>query len=172
MWLDRMIMSVGKSKMNERNRDIIDEFEVGERKLRPAIIGLARDELLARPGPGKWSIQELVIHLVDSDAIAIDRMKLVITEDNPTFLRADEQTYVDNLHCEAQDIEDAITLFELSRRQFSRVLRQLADSQFERFGTHNGELGRITLAELVENYSKHLDHHLQRLEQIRRKIIE
>ncbi len=157
--------------MNKRYRDIVEEFEAGGQKLRPAVIGLTREQLLAKPGPGKWSIQELVIHLGDSEAIAIDRMKRVIAEDNPTLLRADEQAYVDRLHCDAQDLQDAVTLFELNRRQFARVLRQLDDSEFERVGTHNAELGRITLAGLVENYSKHLDHHLQRLEQIRRNII-
>ncbi len=155
--------------MNKRYRDLIEQFEFGGEKLRAAVRGLTRNDALARPGPGKWSIQELVIHLGDSEAIAIDRMKRVIAEDNPTLLRADEQAYVDRLHCDAQDLQDAITLFELNRRQFSRVLRELDDSQFERVGTHNGELGQITLAGLVENYSKHLDHHLQRLERIRSK---
>ncbi len=150
---------------------MLDEFEAGGQKLRSAVIGLTREKLLAKPGPGKWSIQELVIHLADGDAIAIDRMKRVITEDNPTLLRADEQAYVDRLHCEAQDLQDAISLFELNRRQFARVLRQLDDSEFERVGTHNAELGRITLAGLVETYSKHLDRHLQRLEQIRANIV-
>ncbi len=157
--------------MNKKYRDTIDEFEAGGEKLRAAIKGLTQEEMLARPGPGKWSIQELVIHLADGDAIAIDRMKRVITEDNPTLLRADEQAYVDRLHCDAQDLEDAVMLFDLNRRQFARVLRRLDDSEFERAGTHNGELGRITLAGLVENYSKHLDHHLQRLGQIRRNIV-
>ena len=40
--------------------------------IKPRVIKLP-DELKARPGPGKWSIQEIVIHLVDSDEIAIDR---------------------------------------------------------------------------------------------------
>ena len=157
--------------MNKRYRGIIDGFEAGGEKLRAAVRGLSRNDALAKPEPGKWSIQELVIHLADGDAIAIDRMKRVIAEDNPTLLRADEQAYVDRLHCNAQDLQDAVTLFDLNRRQFARVLRQLDDSEFERVGTHNGELGRITLGGLVKNYSKHLDHHLQRLEQIRRNII-
>lgn len=157
--------------MNKRYRDIIEGFEAGGEKLRAAVRGLTRNDALARPGPGKWSIQELVIHLADGDAIAIDRMKRVIAEDNPTLLRADEQAYVDRLHCDAQDLQDAITLFDVNRRQFARVLRELDDSEFERVGIHNAELGRITLAGLVENYSKHLDHHLQRLEQIRRNIV-
>ncbi|MHC4180439.1 MAG: DinB family protein [Planctomycetota bacterium] len=142
-------------------RRLIDEFEAGGQRLRAAVTGLTREEALARTEPGKWSSQELVIHLADSDAIAIDRMKRLIAEDNPTFLRADEQAYVDRLHCDAQSLEDAVLLFDLNRRQFARVLRRLSDSEFQRAGTHNAELGRITLAELLENYSDHLDHHLK-----------
>lgn len=156
-------------RMNKTYRDLVDRFEAGGEKLRAAISGLSREEALAKPGPGKWSIQELVVHLADSDAIAIDRMKRVIAEDNPPLLRADEQAYVVRLHCDAQDLNDAVLLFEVNRRQFARALRELDDAQFERAGTHNGELGRITLAGLIKNYSEHLDHHLERLEAIRRR---
>ena len=55
----------------------------GGETLRQAVQGLTREDLIARPGPVDWSIQELVIHLADSDAIAIDRMKRILTEDNP-----------------------------------------------------------------------------------------
>lgn len=140
--------------------ELIDEFEDAGRRLREAVRGLMPEEAFTKTGPGKWSIQELVIHLADSDAIAIDRMKRVIAEDNPALLRADEQAYVDRLHCHAQSLEDAVTLFDLNRRQFARVLRHLDGSEFERFGTHGGELGRITLHKLVRNYCHHLDHHL------------
>jgi len=152
-------------------RDLIDRFETGSERLRAAVMGLTREEALARRGPGKWSVQELVIHLADSDAIAIDRMKRVIAEDNPTLLRADEEAYVERLHCDAQDLEDAILLFEVNRRQFARVLRELEDADFDRVGTHDGELGRISLAGLIENYSNHLDLHLRRLREIRANLL-
>jgi len=141
--------------------ELIDEFEAGGHKLRTAVTGITPEEALARPGPGQWSVQELVVHLADGDAIAIDRMKRVIAEDDPTLLRADEQAYVERLHCEAQSLDDAVAIFELTRRQFARVLHELDDSEFERVGTHDGELGRITLANLIKTYSDHLDHHLE-----------
>ena len=59
--------------------------------------GCPHADLIAHPGPGDWSIQELVIHLADSDAIAIDRMKRILTEDNPPLLNADETAYVHRL---------------------------------------------------------------------------
>jgi hypothetical protein len=141
------------------NRDLIETYAAGGETLRRAVQGLSRDELLARPGPGDWSIQELVIHLADSDAIAIDRMKRTLTEDNPPLLYADETAYVDRLLPEEQSIEDALTLFEVGRRQWSHVLRRLPDDAFARQGTHN-RAGIVTLGGMVEGYSKHLEHHL------------
>ncbi len=135
------------------NRDMIESFAAGGETLRRAVDGLARDDLLARPGPGDWSIQELVIHIADSDDIAIDRMKRVLTEDNPTLLYADESAYITRLLPHEQSLEDALTLFEVGRRQWSRVLRKLPDEAFSRIGTHNRR-GVVTLAGMVEGYTK------------------
>ena len=141
------------------NRALIESFAAGGETLRQAVQGLSREDLLARPGPGDWSIQELVIHVVDSDAIAIDRMKRILTEDNPPLLYADETAYNDRLFPEEQSLEDAVTLFDVGRRQWARVLRKLPDAAFARQGTHNRR-GVMTLGEMVEGYIKHLEHHL------------
>ena len=139
---------------------LIDAFAAGGPILRAAIVGVRADEADKHTAPGVWSIKELAIHLADSDAIAIDRMKRVIAEDNPTLLRADEQAYIDRLHCHAQSLDDALMLFEVNRRQFARVLRELDPADFTRVGTHNAELGQITLADLLKTYTDHLHHHL------------
>lgn len=141
------------------NRDAIESFAGGGDSLRRAVQGLTRDDLIARPGPGDWSIQELVIHMADSDEIAIDRMKRIVTEDNPPLLYADESAYIDRLLPHEQSIEDALTLFEVGRRQWSRVLRRLPDEAFARTGTHNRK-GALTLAEMIAIYTRHLEHHL------------
>ena len=125
--------------------------------------------VLPKAAPLHWSVQELIVHLADSDAIAIDRMKRVVAEDNPQFLNADEAAYVRELHCHSQSIEDAIDLFEIGRRQFARVLRQLPEAAFDRIGTHS-VVGEVTLRNLVETYVEHLDHHLSFLRQKRERL--
>ena len=45
-----------------------------------------------------------------SDAIGIDRMKRVITEDNPPLLYADESAYVQRLFPHDQSLDDAVAL--------------------------------------------------------------
>jgi hypothetical protein len=142
------------------DRQFIEDFAAGASKPRQAVAGLNEKDLHARPGPGDWSIHELVIHLADSDGIGIDRMKRIIAEENPSLLNYDETAYIARLHCDAQSLEDALTLFEVGRRQFARVLRRLPDETFDRFGTHNVQ-GRLTLTDLVQGYAGHLDHHLE-----------
>jgi uncharacterized damage-inducible protein DinB len=141
------------------NRDVIESFTAGGGTLRQAVGGSTHDDLIARPGPGDWSIQEIVIHMADSDAIAIDRMKRILTEDNPSLLYADESSYITRLAPHDQSLEDALTLFEVGRRQWGRVLRKLPDEAFTRVGTHNRK-GVVTLGDMVKLYIGHLEHHL------------
>ena len=141
------------------DRALIDRFEAGGQDLVDAVAGLKTDELTQPIEPGRWSIQQLVIHLADADSIAIDRMKRIITEEQPLLLYAHESAYVDRLHCHQQSIEDAVELFRIGRRQFSRVLRLLPDETFERIGTHS-IVGVVSLADLIATYVDHLTHHL------------
>jgi hypothetical protein len=151
------------------DRQLIEEYVACSARLRQATAGLSREDVTARPGPGDWSILELVIHLMDSDCIAIDRMKRMLIEDNPPLLYADETAYVRRLATHEQSFEDALILFEVGRRQFARVLRALPDDAFERRGTHNRR-GTLTVAGTVKDYIDHVDHHLAFLVQKRARL--
>jgi uncharacterized damage-inducible protein DinB len=141
---------------------LIDQYESGGSKLQRSITGLSSEDLLWIPPPdaqmGRWSIQQIVIHLMDSDLIWTNRMKSIIAEDNPTILGYDESKFAASLFYEAQNAESAIGLLDLNRRQFTKVLRKLPDSSFSRTGMHN-ERGSITLGQSVQLMVEHIDHH-------------
>jgi uncharacterized damage-inducible protein DinB len=151
------------------DRQLIEDYAACAPRLRQAVAGLSREDLVARPGPGKWSILELVLHLTDSDCISIDRMKRMLTEDNPALLYADESAYVEGLFSHEQSLEDALTYFDIGRRQFARVLRKLPDEAFDRRGTHNRR-GTVTVGGMVKDYIGHVDHHLKFLHEKRAKL--
>lgn len=146
------------------DRSWIDKYESGADHVTQAIRGLTPDDLLAAPpagkSVGKWTIQQVVLHLMDSDLIAADRMKRVIAEENPTLIGFDENKFASNLFYENQSADDAATLIALNRRNVVRILRRLPDSAFDRIGTHN-ERGKQTLADLLITYTNHLEHHLK-----------
>ena len=146
------------------DRTWIDKYEQGAEHLTQAIRGLTHEDLLAAPpdGPnlGKWTIQQVVIHLMDSDLISIDRMKRLIAMENPLLVGYDENLFIKHLMPEEQSVEDAVTILQLAFKNFARVLRKLPDEAFERRGTHN-ERGPVTLGEYLRHMVGHMEHHLK-----------
>jgi hypothetical protein len=152
---------------------LIDKYETGGRLLRTSIIGLGKDDLLWIPPPspdlGSWSIQQIVLHLMDADLIWSERMKSIIAEDNPQIIGYDESKYAAGLFYDRQDASRAVELFDLNRRQFTIVLRKLPQSAFTRTGNHS-ERGPITLAQSVQYMVEHVDHHIQFINKKRNKM--
>src|SRR5947208_11913785 len=104
---------------------LIEEYLAGPPALGKAVTGMSREQLLARPVPGKWSTLEVVCHLADFDPILADRMKRVIAEDKPTLIGADENRFAAALAYHDRDLEEELTVVEQTRRQMARILRRL-----------------------------------------------
>src|ERR1051326_7254869 len=102
---------------------LIDSYLAGPQTLRQAVAGMTREQLQARPVPGKWSTLEVVCHLADFDPILADRMKRVTAEDRPQLLGADEQRFAAALAYHERDLEEELVLVEHTRSQMARILR-------------------------------------------------
>jgi hypothetical protein len=152
------------------SRPDLDTFENAPQILRRAVADIPEGGLKRRTSPGLWSVQECVIHVADSDAILIDRMRRILTEENPTFFSADETAYIERLFPHEQSLEDAFTLLELGRSQMARTLRLLPDEAFDRMGTHN-LAGPVTLGDLVEKATRHLERHAKFIAQKRASLV-
>jgi hypothetical protein len=141
------------------DRTLIDRYAGGGAELASAVAGLSASQLDARPVAGTWSIREIVAHLYDSDLVGCDRIKRVAAMDVPLLMGYDQDRYAARLGYERVDVGAAVSGFGLNRALVVPVLRTLPEAAFERFGIHS-ERGRETLAELVEGYVNHLEHHL------------
>jgi len=146
-------------------RDLIDQYAGGGEKLSQAIRGLTREDLLAAvpgdagPQAGKWTIQQVVIHCLDSEMVSTDRLKRMIAEENPTLIGYDENKYVAALSYNEQDAGEAVAIIDATRKLFANVLRHLPPSAWQRRGTHN-ERGPLTVASYLKEVVDHLDHHI------------
>lgn len=125
-----------------------------------AIQGLSREQLNAHPVPGTWSIQQIIVHLLESDLAATHRMRRIAAEDLPLIIAYDETRMADRLAYDQADLTLVAQLFELNRRFTGQWLHTLPPEAFDREGIHN-QVGKVTLARLVEMYINHVDHHLK-----------
>jgi len=151
------------------NRELIEGYAAGADVLGKSIQGLERSDLLAFPIPGTWSIQQIVLHMMDSDLIASDRMKRVAAEDHPTLIGYNETAFAKTLAYDHIPAQDACEVFRLNRRITAELLRRLPDAAFQKTGFHN-ERGELTLEHLVSGYIEHLDHHLKFIKE-KRKLL-
>lgn len=142
------------------NLALIEQYAAGAEVPANAIAGLDRAELLAFPVPGTWSIQQIVVHYMDSDLIGADRMKRIAAEEHPTLVAYNETAFATRLGYEHLSARDAAEIFRLNRLMTAEILRRLPPSAFARTG-HHTERGEVTLEQLLEGYVEHIDHHLK-----------
>lgn len=151
------------------DRKLIEKYAADASTPRRAIEGLTLQDLNALPIPGTWSIQQIVVHLMDSDLIASDRMKRVIAMENPQIAAYDETAFAAKLGYDQTDARAAAEVFELNRRLTADLLRRQPDAAFARTGNHS-DRGPITLEWLVGIYAGHVDSHMKHLRKKREML--
>ena len=149
--------------------EMIDGYLGGAQALRQAVRGLNREQLKARPVPGKWSTLEVVCHLADFEPILADRMKRIIAEDNPQLLGASEVKFAAALAYQDRDVEEELTIIDKTRQQMARILRTLPASALQRVGTHN-ERGPLTLERMLTSAINHIPHHVKFIDEKRKAL--
>jgi hypothetical protein len=141
------------------DRALVEQYARGAGLVEMSIRGLAGEDFQAVPVPGTWSIGQIVLHLMDSDLIASDRMKRIIAEEKPSLIGFNEALFAQKLHYDKLDPFVAAEIFRKNRELTAVILRNVPEAAFARAGVHN-ERGRITLEEVVGIYVQHLEHHL------------
>ena len=146
--------------------ELIARYRTGATLLQGAIAGLTREQLLAYPFPGKMSAQEVVCHVADCDQFLADRMKRTIAMDRPLLVGADGWLYPEALHYAERDVALDVALVDATRAQLAADLARLAPQTWERTAIHT-ETGLVTLRQLLLHTVRHLEHHVQTIEEKR-----
>ena len=128
------------------------------------IRGLAPRQLAKRPAPGKWSIQEFIGHLADTEMVMACRARWIAFENHPTLAPFDQEKWAAGRAPEKEPIAETFERFRLLRRSQIRLFRRASPRGFRRTGFHP-ERGIVTLRVQLETLA---GHDLNHLAQIRR----
>ncbi|MDB5307015.1 MAG: yfiT 3 [Gemmataceae bacterium] len=142
------------------SEQLADTYLKGAADLRAAVAGMTRDQLTARPVPGRWSTLEVICHIADFEAVLAERMKRIIAlGDNPLLLVADENLFLEKLRYHDRDAEEELALIDATRKQMARIIRRLTPDQLQSTGVHSKK-GLITLEKAIQTATNHVTHHL------------
>ena len=127
--------------------------------LAAAISGLSDAEYDTPYREGGWTVRQLVHHLADSHAHALIRLKLALTEDEPTIKPYDQDAWV--LLADVRDVSPlvSVALLAATHERMTAVLRAMKPEEFSRAFMHP-ENGRMTIDDLGGMYAWHGAHHV------------
>jgi hypothetical protein len=146
---------------HEEREQLMAQYKDGYRVVAEALVKISKEELDARPAPGKWTAREIVHHLGDSEMSAAVRFRLLLAEDRPAIKGYDQEEFARRLHYERSH-EASLELFRSARASTAELMACLTEADWLREGTHS-ELGRFGLDTWLRIYGPHAHRHADQI---------
>ena len=103
--------------------------------MRAAVRGLSESQLDTPYRPGGWTVRQVVHHVPDSHLNAYIRLKLALTENNPTIKPYDQNAFAE-LPDQRLPIDVSLSMLDGLHTRWTTVLRSLAPDQLARSLVH------------------------------------
>ncbi len=154
----------------EERRALIDEIAAAPAALREAVRGLDDAQLDTPYRDGGWTLRQVVHHLPDSHLNAYCRVKLALTESEPTIRPYDEDAWAHLADTRDTPVEVSLALLESLHARWVTLLRSIEDEDFRRTFRHPEREGVQTLDWIVALYSWHGRHHTAHITSTRQRL--
>lgn len=149
--------------MSDELSSLIDAYAAGPALLRTAVEKVAPADYDAFPVPGTWSVRQVVCHIADFEPVYVDRFKRILVEDNPTMFGGSPDAFAGALFYPQREMEDELSLIEVTRKHMTTILRNCDIEQFQLTGVHSDD-GPMTLETLLNRIVNHIPHHVKFIE--------
>jgi DinB superfamily len=115
--------------------------------------------LRARPFEGKWTANEVIGHLTDSEWVYGYRLRLILCEDDPNLVGTNQDLWVARQGHNEREPSEHVEMF-LAMREFNLALwKRLSPADLQRTGRHN-ERGAESLGVMLRMMAGHDLSHL------------
>ncbi len=136
----------------------LQKIETYTIRLRDPVGSLSDGELRKTHREGAWTVRQLVHHIADSQLTMYQRLKLALTDDNPTVPAFDEEKWAVLPDTELP-VECSIKMLEGINERIVALGNSLTEEQLDRAFNHQIN-GKIRVATKVAKLAWHEEHHL------------
>jgi hypothetical protein len=119
-----------------------------------------------KPAPDRWSVREVLAHLVDVEGEGFTaRLQAMVRDDEPEIPVYEQMAAIASGKYNSQSVTDLLKQFECKRGETLRMLLRLPVRTLDRAGRH-AEIGRITVRELVNEWGFHDLGHIRQVAEL------
>ena len=128
----------------------------------PLLRAIPASQAAESRGPGKWSAQQVIGHLIDS--AANNHQRFVRAQQTPALVFPPylQDEWVESQHYDARAWEDILQLWHAYNRHLAHVIEHIPETSRDVPCTI-GEEPPVTLGFLAFDYVAHLQHHLRQV---------
>jgi len=143
--------------------------EKSPKEIAAAVSGLSPEVLHYKPAPEKWSILEILGHLVDIETVYAYRLRQMLADEKPVIAPMDQDAWARNLGYMEVPAPELVALYGLNRHHSLRLLRRLKPADLEKSAYHPELQKQVTVGRIVEQMSGHGANHLAQIEKLKKE---
>lgn len=134
------------------------KLKINFEELRAFILSIPKDKLEYRYREDKWTIKEILVHVIDAERIFAYRALRIARNDKLDLRSFDQELYVPFSNANARSIENILEEYEAVRKSTFLLFTSFGDETLERIGTAAG--GPLSVRATAYIIAGHEQHHL------------
>ncbi|MCW2120827.1 DinB family protein [Flavobacterium sp. 7A] len=145
-----------------KNEDLIEDLEISLHQFIKFVQNISMDKFDFRYAEGKWTIKDIIQHLIDTERVFSYRAMRISRNDQTSLAGFDENDYVANTDANSRNIQGLLA--ELSAVRFSTLFlfKSFTDEQLSRMGVASDQSVSVrALGFLIIGHQKHHQHIFQ-----------
>jgi len=158
-------------------QEIVDILRALPSQIEDLVQGLPEDALRWRPSPREWSIKEVCCHLRDFSEIGGERIRHMLSEDEPFLPSYDQEALARERDYQSERMPLVLTALRAFSGGLAYLLENLGEEEWQRTGRPEGPLagmrsdaverGLISISQYAQLLADHGREHLEQIKALR-----
>ena len=151
-------------QINKNDKSLIENLEDSFQKAFKVLNTMDKEKQLYRYANGKWTIKELVQHIIDAERVFNYRVLRFARNDETDLSGFDENDFVTASNANQRDFKELLEEFSVLRKSTIFLYKSFTENTFLLQGKASGSVMSVRALGYVT--SGHLLHHLQIIKSI------
>jgi uncharacterized damage-inducible protein DinB len=138
------------------NVEMIEELEICLHDFIRFVQNIPMDKFDYRYAEGKWTIKDIIQHLIDAERVFSYRAMRISRNDKTPLPGFEENDYVDNANANDRSLQDLLTEFSAVRHSTLLLFKSFSQDQLTRIGIASGnEVSVRAIGFIIIGHQKH-----------------
>lgn len=133
--------------------------------LEKLVHGLSEVDARRPEAPGKWSVLQVLQHLVDTETVYSFRVRMILAHDSPDLQGYDQDRWAERLRYHDATVAESLAEIRTLRKRNLRLFHALTPAELDRVGLHS-ERGPESVRHIMRMIAAHDLVHRRQVERI------